>query len=120
MSELPPLLAEHLRAPRGVGRPTSMLAQGRAANPACGDDLRLYLDLHEGGLRLRFEASACSAVIATASLVVEALEGATRESAGSFDVAGAVEAAGGVPRHRAHAPRVVQRALDQALADLEA
>ncbi|QDU68992.1 iron-sulfur cluster assembly scaffold protein [Engelhardtia mirabilis] len=119
MAELSPVLAEHLRSPRGVGRPQWPCAEGRGSNPACGDDLRLYVGQADGALRLRFEASACSAVIATASLLVEALDGASRAFAEAFDVNAAIEAAGGLPRHRSHAPRVVQRALDEALVALD-
>lgn len=118
MSELPDRLAAHLVQPHGVGRPTTFDAEGRGTNPACGDDLRIYATLAGDALALRFEASACAAVLAVASFTVAALAGGDRRAAGAFDVAAAVEAAGGLPRHRAHAPRVVQRALDQALAAL--
>ena len=118
MAELPPTLAEHLLKPCGAGRPERFDSSGQGTNPACGDDLRLYLTRDGEVLRLAFEARACGAVLATASFVVSALDGSTPSEVERFDVRAAVEQAGGLPRHRSHAARVVQRALDTALAAL--
>lgn len=118
MSELPPALSEHLLNPRGAGRPPQFDGVGEGSNPACGDELRLYLTREGDGLRLAFEARACGAVLATASYVIAELDGAPQATAAGYDVRAAVERAGGLPRHRSHAARVVQRALDGALAAL--
>ena len=118
MSELPPTLAELLLKPRGAGRPEHFDSSGRGTNPACGDELLLYLTHDGDGVRVAFEARACAAVLATASLVAAALDGSPRATLERYDVRAAVDAAGGLPRHRTHAARVVQRALDDALVGL--
>ncbi len=66
---------------------------------------------------LGFEAEGCSSVRATASLVCEELEGASVGAAETLDVGALVQACGGLPPTKAHAPRVVKRALMAALAD---
>ncbi len=110
------LFREHLRHPRHGGVPAGALVQGRASNPACGDELVLHLARDgSGGLQPGFQASACSAVLAFASMVCERLAGATLEEARALDLADLAARAGGLPPQRAHAIRVVARALEQAL-----
>ena len=118
-------LRRHLRAMHGAGDlPSDLLAEsapsrGRGENPACGDVLELSGALDDGDeLRLAFRASACGAVLATASVLCEGVNGADLAAARRFDLAAAVEALGGLPRHRAHALRVVERAFEQVLAGL--
>lgn len=123
--ELSDGLRHHLRAMHGAGDLTGDLlagsarSRGRGENPACGDVLELSGALDDGGrLSLAFRASACGAVLATASVLCEGVNGTDLAAARSFDLAAAVEALGGLPRHRAHALRVVERAFEQVLAGL--
>jgi len=120
-------LREHLRAPRGAGDLPSQWdgatavarAGGRGENPACGDVLELAGALDANGrLHLAFRASACGGVMATASVLCAGVEGVELSVAREFDLAGAVEELGGLPRHRAHALRVVGRAFEQVLSGL--
>lgn len=117
MARLPPVLEQHFREPRhGVPAPAGAQV-GRSENSACGDLLELGLVLD--GERIdsaTFQARACSATIAVASLVASALESLTVEEARSFDVAAAVSGAGGLPPTSRHAIDVVRRALLAALA----
>ena len=112
-------LREHFLAPRLQGRPLGCTGVGRAENRVCGDRLELFLAAGEGArvaaLGYRFEG--CSALGATASLVSEVVEDMLIEDAAALDVVRLVTAAGGLPPAKGHAPRVVQRALRQALAD---
>jgi nitrogen fixation NifU-like protein len=97
----------------------SASASGRAENRVCGDRLELFLSVEEGRIAAAsWEASGCAAVRAAASLTTEAVLGRTPEEALELDVEGEVERAGGLPPTKAHAPRVVQRALREALANL--
>ncbi|MHC4375813.1 MAG: iron-sulfur cluster assembly scaffold protein [Planctomycetota bacterium] len=118
-------LREHLRRMHGAGDLPSDLSagaatsRGRGENPACGDVLELSGALDAAGrLHLAFRASACGAVLATASVLCEGVVGAELADARRFDLAAAVEGLGGLPRHRAHALRVVGRAFEQVLAGL--
>lgn len=102
---------------------------GEAANAACGDRLVLWIWPQGPGHSLAFQAQACSAVLAVASVGCEALapafaragEGAAlRAAAAELDLERRVAELGGLPRHRAHALAVFERALAKALAGLQA
>ena len=117
------ILRAHLREPRGAGAflasEAGAVATGRAENPPCGDELLLHLRLGpDGRLEARFQAKACSAVLAVASLVCEGLAGRTQEAARDLDLAQLVADAGGLPPTRQHALGVATRALERALAQL--
>lgn len=117
------ILRGHLLEPRGAGAfsggEAGPVATGRAENPPCGDELLLHLRLGpDGRLEARFQAKACSAVLAVASLVCEALAGQTPDAARALDLGQLVGAAGGLPPTRRHAQAVAARALEQALARL--
>lgn len=118
MSALPPVLDEHFRNPRSAGPLPGANARGRGGNPACGDVLVLELRIErELVLAAGFQARACSAVIACASLLCARLgePGTSVAAARELDLEALVRAAGGLPRQRAHATRVCARALAEAL-----
>jgi NifU-like protein involved in Fe-S cluster formation len=128
-SGLPTGLAEHLLRPRGAGVPPagSGAVSGEGHNAACGDRLVLWIWPQSGGYGIGFQAQACSAVLAVASLGCEALgsslgaaadRGALRAAAADLDLAGRVAQLGGLPRQKAHAIAVFERALAAALARL--
>lgn len=113
---LPPLLAEHFSRPRNVHDLPAATHEGRAENPACGDVLVLRLLVVAGRVeRAAFRAEGCSALIACASLVTEALRGRTPEEALDLDPEGLVREAGGLPPGKEHAPAVLKRAIERAL-----
>jgi len=71
------LIAEHARQPHGRGRPMASAVEGRGTNPRCGDEVTVGVERLEAGV-LRgvwFEAQACALCVASASLLVEAMEG---------------------------------------------
>ena len=88
-----------------------------AENTACGDWVRFQLRLE--GTRVetaRIQVRGCSATIACASLVAEAVEGLEIEAARALRVLSLAQAAGAKPRDLSHAPALVERALEAALA----
>lgn len=116
MRPLPPTLQDHFDRPRHVGRLAAPAVCGRGGNAACGDDLRLWIRVEADAVaEVAFQARACSAVIAVASLVVERLAGLELDAARRLDPKALTEAAGGLPGPRQHACRVVRRALEAAL-----
>ncbi|MHC4263744.1 MAG: iron-sulfur cluster assembly scaffold protein [Planctomycetota bacterium] len=119
MPELPETLRPHLTAPTHVGDLDPPCVEARGENAACGDELVLRGACRDGRVELRFRARACSAVIAVASYVLEELEGRPLAEIAAFDVEAAIDAAGGLPRHRQHATRVVGRALAEVVRQLE-
>jgi len=113
-----PRIRAHFLSPVPRGRPTGARARGQGENRLCGDLVELFLAVEgQRVTALGYEAQGCSSVQATASLVCEELRGASLEQARGLDVTALVRASGGLPPAKAHAPRVVQRALAGALAD---
>src|SRR5690348_460779 len=108
---------EHFEAPSRIGRLADAERSGAAENLVCGDWVRFHL--HSDGVRI-LEASVqvrgCSATIACASMIAEALEGLELARARELDVAAMAKACGAKPRDLSHAPAVVARALETTLA----
>ncbi len=52
------------------------------ANPSCGDDLELYVDVEEGRIsRITYEGMGCSICCASANLLCESLRGRSMDEA---------------------------------------
>lgn len=117
VSGYPEAIRKHFLEPRNAGEIPDASGVGEARNAACGDVLKLFLAVDREGRveRATFQARACSAVIAVASMTTEALVGSDVAAARALDVDALTREAGGLPTHKAHAPRVVRRALDAAL-----
>jgi nitrogen fixation NifU-like protein len=72
------VILDHYRHPRNRGRldPSDIAAEG--ANPLCGDELALFVRLHDGRVAdVRFEGRGCSISQASASMMTEAIKGRT-------------------------------------------
>lgn len=69
-------ILEHARAPHRRGRLPSASHRGCGDNALCGDHLQIELGIEQGSLRdYAFEAEACAIVVATASMLGDALIG---------------------------------------------
>ena len=111
-------MRDHFLAPQNGGRLSGATGTGRAENRVCGDVLELFVRIEAGRVAAAtWEAEGCAALRAAASLTTEVVRGLSLPEALRLDVAREVEAAGGLPPTKAHAPRVVQRALREALAN---
>ncbi|HUR26651.1 MAG TPA: iron-sulfur cluster assembly scaffold protein, partial [Planctomycetota bacterium] len=98
---------EHFETPGRIGRLPDAERSGAAENLVCGDWVRFHL--HSDGVRI-LEASVqvrgCSATIACASMIAEALQGLELARARELDVAEMARACGAKPRDLSHAPTV--------------
>ncbi len=81
------MILDHSRKPRHFGRLPDATHKADGINPLCGDKLRLYLKIEDGTIEsLSFEGTGCAISVASASLMTDAIEGLTVESAEScFD-----------------------------------
>jgi tRNA-specific 2-thiouridylase len=112
------LFEHHLSSPRGRGKVPGEGASGVAGTRACGDVIRFGLTLDPTGTWIAeagWDADACGATLAAASLAVELVEGKSL-----LDVAriGARELAaelGGLSPGKFHAAELVADALARAL-----
>ncbi len=83
------VILDHHAHPRNRGRlePSDISVEG--ANPLCGDELTLYLNLRDGRVAdVRFEGRGCAISQASASMMTEAIKGRTldevRAAVGKF------------------------------------
>ncbi|MEZ5978232.1 MAG: iron-sulfur cluster assembly scaffold protein [Planctomycetota bacterium] len=106
-------LRRHLLEPLHVGESSGPGARTVIArNDVCGDVLELSGRFDAtGGLELRFRARGCWAVSTVASLLCERGAGASAAEARALRAVDLVERAGGLPRSRAHAAKLADRAL---------
>jgi nitrogen fixation protein NifU and related proteins len=71
-------LIDHFRNPRNVGELPPPAIKVDVVNPACGDMLRLSIQVSDGVIEAAaFKARGCVASIATASALTELLRGKT-------------------------------------------
>jgi tRNA-specific 2-thiouridylase len=107
---------DHLRHPRGRGRPVADAFDGAAGGAACGDLVRVSVAVEGDRVSgVGFEASGCGATIAAASAAVELAQGA-----GLLEVAriGSPQIAaelGGLSAGKLHAADLASDALHRAL-----
>lgn len=112
------ILLDHFENPRNVGAITSPDATGRAGNAACGDELRLTLRIEGGVIReARFQASGCTASIASSSMATVLLTGLTLEQAAALSDREVARALGGLPETKVHCSVLAEEAIRAALAD---
>ncbi|MBI2316387.1 MAG: SUF system NifU family Fe-S cluster assembly protein [Betaproteobacteria bacterium] len=72
------VIFDHNRHPRNFGRIESSNRTAEGHNPLCGDKVKLYLKVEDGVIAdAAFEGSGCAISTASASLMTEALKGAS-------------------------------------------
>lgn len=100
----PQRLIEHFENPRNVGELAPPAIAVEAANPACGDALRLYARF-EGGkaVEVRYTVRGCTASIAAGSALTEWMRGKTPAELAAFEPAIVDQAVGGLPPASKHA-----------------
>ena len=77
------VILEHYSHPRnkGVLEPADITSEG--ANPLCGDEIRISLDVRDGLVRdARFDGKGCSISQASASMMTERIKGRRVEEVG--------------------------------------
>ena len=116
MPSYPENIHRHAIDPTHVGTVEGATRTVSMSNAACGDELVWTASVRDGRVeRILFRARSCSAVLATASLAAEALEGRSVEEARALDVAALMEEAGGLPPGKRHAVQLVARSLEKLL-----
>ena len=70
------VILDHYRTPRNKGElpPPATCTEG--ANPLCGDEIKIFLDVHDGMVRdVKFSGHGCSISQASASMMTAAVKG---------------------------------------------
>ena len=82
------LILDHARSPRHFGKLAGFTHSAEGINPLCGDKLKMYFRISEGGLidEACFEGSGCAISVASASLLTDTVIGMnTRDAVDFFD-----------------------------------
>ena len=107
---------DHILNPRGAGEIHGAEALAEQTNPVCGDRLRLSLKLRDGIIaEARFLAYGCAPTLACGSLLVELIQGMTKDEAGRLTRQEIVNALGGLPARKRHAAALAIETLRAAL-----
>lgn len=80
------LVLEHSRNPRHFGRIDNATHSAEGINRLCGDKLRLYLRIDDSGTIAAsgFEGSGCAISVASASLLTDAVNGVSIDTASDW------------------------------------
>ena len=113
----PERLLDHFRNPRNVGELPPPAVTVEAANPACGDILRLSARFESGvAVEVRYKVRGCTASIAAGSALTEWMVGKTREEIVRFQPSMIEEALGVLPPASKHAAALCADGLRSLLA----
>lgn len=105
-------LLDHFQNPRNVGElpPPAMTAE--VSNPACGDILRLSVELQNGVVaRACYKTRGCTASIAAGSALTELIIGRTPGDARAIEPRDIEQALGGLSAESKHAAVLAVEAL---------
>ena len=114
---------DHYENPRNVGildKDADNVGTGMVGAPACGDVMRLQIQVSEDGLieDAKFKTYGCGSAIASSSLVTEMLKGRTLDEAQAIKNTSIVEELA-LPPVKIHCSVLAEDAIKAAVADLK-
>jgi nitrogen fixation NifU-like protein len=115
-----PQLLDHFEHPRNPGEVADPDASAQVENPACGDILKLTLQIKDGRIsEIRFRAKGCVPAMACGSAITELAKGKTPEEAGRLRPQDVAKAVGGLPEAFSHASHLAIDALSALLKQIK-
>ena len=113
-------LLNHFEHPRNAGELAQPDGSAEISNPACGDILKLTLQVRDGRVTdIRFLAKGCVPAIACGSALTELVRGRTLAEVAKLRREEVVEAVGGLPEASGHASHLAVDALRAALSQIK-
>jgi len=108
---------QHFLEPKNVGGMPDPDGVGIIGDPECGDYLRLYIRVNDGGILedVKFEVYGCPAAVATTSVLTELAKGRSLEEASQITEDDIVLALEGLPHLKLHCSNLGVAALHQAI-----
>lgn len=116
------IVIDHFVNPRNVGElgPHETDGHGLVGDPACGDQMKLWISVSNGRIsKIAFKSFGCPGAIATSSMLTALAEGKTIEEAKRITDDDVIEALGGIPEKKRHCSLLGVRALQAAIEDWE-
>ena len=113
---------EHFMHPHNVGKLEKPDAVATEGSPACGDMLKIYLQVDEKTKQIeniKFESYGCASNIATGSIITDLAIGKTLEEAKKLNWKSAADALGGLPAVKVHCAVLAVDALRTAIENYE-
>ena len=105
---------DHFQNPRNVGKMDDADGIGEVGNAKCGDIMRMYIKVEDGGITdCKFNTSA----IATSSMATELIKGKPVEEALELSNQAVVEALDGLPPQKIHCSVLAEEAVRAAVKD---